>query len=404
MEKTQVLIIGAGPSATVAAGVLNKKGVSVKIIEKESFPRFVIGESLLPRCMDNLEKAGLIDEVKKQGFQTKNGAKFIDNNNVCDFNFSDQYTDGWSWTWQVKRADFDYCLAKAIEDRGVEIEYNTMVTDVEFFEDGKSITTVSDKNGNSKQISADHIIDASGYGRVLPRLLNLNKPSDFPVRTSLFAHFKDDLRHEESEGDRITIIVHTQEIWIWIIPFSDHTTSVGIVGSPEDIDCYDGSANEKLQQWIDKIPELKKRFGSMPTLFDARQITGYSAAVSQLYGKGFTLTGNATEFLDPVFSSGVTFATESGALAAELVAKNLNGENVDWEKEYADYINKGVDVFRTFVTGWYDGTLQKIFFTEKENELMKKQICSVLAGYVWDSSNPFVKKHKRALKALSNAI
>ncbi|NMM47873.1 NAD(P)/FAD-dependent oxidoreductase [Marinigracilibium pacificum] len=402
--ETQVLIIGAGPSATVAAGVLYREGISVKIIEKEQFPRFVIGESLLPRCMDNFEKAGLLDAIKKQGFQTKKGAKFISHSKESDFNFSFQHTAGWSWTWQVKRADFDLCLANAIQEKGVEIIYNTTVVDVEFQENGSSLTTIKNIDGTTDKIKADHIIDASGYGRVLPRLLNLDAPSNFPVRTSLFAHFKDSNRHQEVDGDRIIIVVYNPKVWGWVIPFSDGTSSVGIAGNLEDINIFEGSPSDQLYAWINQIPQIKDRFADMSLIFDAKQITGYSKAVSKLCGKGFTLTGNAAEFLDPVFSSGVTFATESGALAASLIAKELKGEFVDWDKEYVEYIKSGVDVFRTFVNSWYDESLQKIIFSEKNNELIKNQICSVLAGYVWDKSNPFVKKHDRALKALYNVV
>lgn len=403
-EEIDVLIIGAGPSGTVAAGVLHKNGISTKIIEKQSFPRFVIGESLLPRCMDNLEKAGLLDIVKQQGFQEKFGAKFIDNENSCDFDFSDQYSEGWSWTWQVKRAQFDNALAQEIERKGIEIDYKTEVIGVAFNDDGTSVTTAKNEFGIEKSIRAKHVVDASGYGRVLPRLLELDRPSDFPVRTSLFSHVKDDNRTKGSDGNRITIVVYKQDVWIWIIPFSDNVTSVGVVGSPEDINRFKGSPTEQFEQWIAEAPQLAERFKGMDFIFEPKQITGYSAAVSQLYGKGFTLTGNSTEFLDPVFSSGVTFATESAALAGSLIAKELKGETVDWEKEYSEYIKQGVEVFRSFVLGWYDGTLQKIFFTDKENEAMKKQICSVLAGYVWDTSNPFVKRHSRALKALANVL
>ena len=133
-------------------------------------------------------------------------------------------------------------------------------------------------------------------------------------------------------------------------------------------------------------------------------IKNYSKAVKQLYGKGYALTGNSAEFLDPVFSSGVTFATESGLKAAKLITKELNGEKVDWENDYTGYIMKGVDVFRTYVSEWYTGNLQKIFFHRPENPIIKEQICAVLAGYVWDETNPFVKNHNRLVKTVAKVI
>src|SRR6188472_1801923 len=100
-EQVDVLVIGAGPSGTVAASIVNKSGFKVKIVEKLKFPRFVIGESLLPRCMVPLEEAGFLDAIKAKGFQQKFGAKFVKNDLVCDFDFSNQFTEGWTWTWQV---------------------------------------------------------------------------------------------------------------------------------------------------------------------------------------------------------------------------------------------------------------------------------------------------------------
>ena len=101
LKEVDVLVIGAGPSGTIAASILNKSGLKVQIVEKMLFPRFVIGESLLPRCMEALEEAGFLDAVKAKKFQQKDGAKFVMEDKVCDFNFNQQYTQGWTWTWQV---------------------------------------------------------------------------------------------------------------------------------------------------------------------------------------------------------------------------------------------------------------------------------------------------------------
>lgn len=399
-----MLVIGAGPSGTVAASILNQSGAKVKIVEKQRFPRFVIGESLLPRCMDNLEAAGFIDIIEQAGFQKKFGAKFEYGWEACNFSFSEQFTKGWSWTWQVQRGEFDHILAKEVEKRGVDVEYESEVVAVELFDDGTSNTQVKRKDGSEYSINAKFIVDASGYGRVLPRLLDLDQPSDFPTRASLFCHLEDLQRPTGIESKTITIIVYNNDIWLWVIPFSDGTTSIGITGTPEVLNQFEGDNSEQFDQWIQEIVTLKDRFRGAKKIFEARKISGYAAAVKQLYGNGYVLTGNSSEFLDPVFSSGVTFATESGALAGKLIAKGLNGEDVDWETDYSKYIKRGVDVFRTFVTEWYSGALPKIFFNEQPDSEIKNQICSILAGYVWDLDNPMVKKHSRAIKALAHFL
>ena len=147
------------------------------------------------------------------------------------------------------------------------------------------------------------------------------------------------------------------------------------------------------------------RFRDAEIILQPTVITGYAITTKKLYGDGFVLTGNATEFLDPVFSSGVTFAMESGHTAAKLVARHLrNDSTIDWNNEYTGHMMQGINTFRSYVSGWYDGTLHDIFFARDINQSFKSQICSVLAGYVWDLNNPFVKKHDTALKALAKVI
>ncbi len=403
-KNTDVLIIGAGPSGCVAASYLHGKGINVKVVEKSKFPRFVIGESLLPRCMDHFEEVGLLECLQACGFEIKDGARFIKGDAVCHFDFSKKHTKGWDYTWQVPRADFDQVLANEVQRKGVDISFEHEVVAVEFREDGASKTTIRNKEGNLETINAKFIIDSSGYGRVLPRLLNLDKPSALPKHSSIFTHVKEEKRPEGPEGTLITFDVVSTETWLWVIPFSNGNTSLGYVGPTEYLESFPGTNSEKLKAMIKLSDYYKDRFKDSEFLFEPILIKNYSKSVKQLYGKGYALTGNSSEFLDPVFSSGVTFATESGLLAAKLMYRELNGEKVDWEVDYADYIKSGVAVFSTYVNEWYTGNLQKIFFHRPENPEIKKQICAVLAGYVWDQTNPFVKNHQRLVKTVTHVI
>ena len=131
-QQVDVLVIGAGPAGTVAASIIHQAGYRVRIVEKQQFPRFVIGESLLPRCMEALEEAGFLDAVKAGGFQEKGGAKFEKNGKICDYSFGDAYTKGWTWTWQVPRAEFDKILADTVASQGVPVDYQTTVTGIRF--------------------------------------------------------------------------------------------------------------------------------------------------------------------------------------------------------------------------------------------------------------------------------
>lgn len=402
-EKVDVLVIGAGPSGTVAASIINKEGYKVKIVEKLTFPRFVIGESLLPRCMEALIEADFLDVVKEQGFQEKFGALFVKDDKKCDFSFATQFTKGWDWTWQVPRAGFDKVLADAVEKMGVPVCYETAVTDIKF-NGSDSITTVEDKNGELSQIEARFIVDGSGYGRVIPRLFNMERNSNLPPRKTIFAHTRDVNRSMADEPNRITIISHQKGVWIWAIPFSDGITSLGFVGTHTFFDKFEGSLEEQFRAMIDAEPHLKERFGGVELVFEPKVLESWSATCDKFYGEGFVLTGNVTEFLDPMFSSGVTLATVSSQNAAHLVLKKLRGEAIDWEKEYMEPVMQGVNTFRTYVNAWYEGTLDTIFFADEPNIDAKNKICSVLAGYVWDMENPFVKDHEKSLKKLARLI
>jgi flavin-dependent dehydrogenase len=403
IEKVDVLVIGAGPAGTVAASIVNKAGFKVKIVEKLRFPRFVIGESLLPRCMEALTEAGFVEAVREKGFQEKSGAKFVKNGVTCDYLFADQFTEGWNWTWQVPRSEFDKTLADTVEKMGVPVSYETTVADI-IFTGSDSVTTVEDIQGNKTQIAARFIIDGSGYGRVIPRLFNLDKPSNLPPRKALFAHTVDLRRSLADEPNRITIVVHKPGVWIWVIPFSSGVTSLGFVGNAEFFAQYEGSTEQQFRTLIASDPYLSERFNAVELVFEPKILESWSSTTEQFYGGGFVLTGNVTEFLDPVFSSGVTLATVSSQLAAHLVIRTLNGETVDWDKEYMEQMMQGVNTFRSYVMAWYEGTLDTIFFADKQDPQIKKMICSVLAGYVWDLDNPYVKNHGTALQKLARTI
>lgn len=398
-ETIDLAIIGAGPAGSVAAALAHRAGLKVRVFEATRFPRFVIGESLLPRCMDVLETAGLLEAARGRGYLVKDGALFLRGRARCDFRFRDQFTPGWTWTWQVPRADFDQTLARAVVEMGVPIEWETRVVAASFARTPE--LTVVDAEGARAQVKARFVIDASGYGRVLPRLLDLEAPPSLPPRRALFTHVSGDHRPEGPEEGRIWICVHPGGAWIWIIPFADGRTSVGAVATPAFFAQHPGPPEQSLRAILDGEEAVRKRLAGVHFEFEPRAIEGYSASVKRLWGPGFCLVGNATEFLDPVFSSGVTLALESSLRATELAIRQLGGETVDWNRDYSAHMMRGIDVFRTFVDRWYDGVLPDLFFAAQEDTTVRAQICSVLAGYVWDQNNPFVREPARKVDQLA---
>jgi flavin-dependent dehydrogenase len=176
------------------------------------------------------------------------------------------------------------------------------------------------------------------------------------------------------------------------------------VADPEFFQAYPSELEARLRTVLMSDPNAAARLAGMRFVMPAQRIGGYSCGVKQLCGPGFALVGNATEFLDPIFSSGVTLALASANRAAKVLARHLRGEAVDWETEYAAHVRQGVETFRAYVSAWYDGSLPGIFFAAQRNRGILKQICSVLAGYVWDQQNPYVTQPERALPLLARIV
>ncbi len=402
MEQFDVVVIGAGPSGSVSASLLKQKGLNVCVLEKQHFPRFVIGESLLPHCMEILEAAGLADAVHAEpSFQFKNGAAFTWGNRYTYFDFTDKFTPGPGTTYQVRRGIFDKILIDETAKKGVDVRFGHEV--LAFYNAGESAKLqVRTETGEQYELTAKFVLDASGYGRVLPQLLDLETPSHLPARVARFTHIDDNISAEDFDRNKILITTHPQhrDVWLWLIPFADNRCSIGVVGLPETLE---GDNETVLKKFALECPMLKRILANAnwENEFPFRNIQGYSANVKALHGRHFALLGNAAEFLDPVFSSGVTIALHSALLAADLVDRQLKGESVDWQKQFAEPLMVGVNAFRTYVTGWYNGSFQDVIYAKNPQPEIRQMISSILAGYAWDENNPFVAKSDQRLKALA---
>lgn len=402
----QVVIIGAGPSGSVAAALLHAQGVNVRVIEKKLFPRFSIGESLLPACMEVIEKAGMTSAVSAGGFQYKDGAAFRHNGIYTAFDFEDKYSKGPGTTYQVQRGSFDKILADEANAQGVEICYQHELVDISF-SDTHALLDVAVDGGERYQIEAEYVLDGSGFGRVLPKMLKLEEPSCLPSRKAIFTHIIDNIdprKHELTyDRNKILISVHptNADVWYWLIPFSNGTASFGVVGEPSFFEQYSEDNLLALKQLAFEEPGLATLLVDAKYPNNVGEIGGYSANVKHLATERYALLGNAGEFLDPVFSSGVTIAMKSAEFAVECIVKQLSGQSVNWEEEYAKPLMVGVDTFRDYVEGWYSGALQDVIFYQNANPNIKRMVCSILAGYAWDTTNPYVSESKRRLATLA---
>lgn len=402
-NQVDVVVIGAGPSGTVSAALLQQQGYRVRILERQHFPRFSIGESLLPQCMVYLEEAGLTELVNKAGFQLKNGAAFSWGKRHTWFSFEEKFTSGPGTTFQVERAKFDKLLADEVMRRGVDIRFGQTITAYAETDTGTRVTARAD-DGTLSTIDSRFVLDASGFGRVLPTLLNLETPSDFPVRQALFTHVHDGMPSAALEREKILITVHPKErdIWYWLIPLNDTKCSCGVIISAEKLARRQGdNPKDLLLELIAEAPEYHKLFANAQWPMAVKQRGGCARNVTHLATNRYALLGNAGEFLDPIFSSGITIAMRSASMAVAALVRQLEGETVDWYTDYEAPLRQGVDTFRVFVDAWYDGLFQDVIFFDQRNASVRNMISSVLAGYAWDTDNPFVADPVRRMTTIA---
>jgi flavin-dependent dehydrogenase len=406
ITKTDVVIVGAGPSGSVAAAMLAQRGRRVEVVERQHFPRFSIGESLLPQSMVFLEEAGLLADVAAEGFQFKDGAAFHHAGTDTAISFPEKSAAGPSTTFQVRRDRFDLALANGAAKKGAHIVYGEEVIAFESSPDGVAVT-VKDEAGEMRRIEARFALDGSGFGRVFSRLLDLEEPSAFPSRRSVFCHVRDNISEPTFDRNKILISVNPQnpEIWYWLIPLADGLSSIGAVGREADIAAAGATDHERLFSLIGEVDYLQRVLQHAEVVRPVGTIVGYACSVKSLIGPNYALLGNAAEFLDPVFSSGVTIALKSASLATGLIERTFNGETVDWEKEFVAELYVGIETFRACVEAWYSGVLQRIIFN-KPDEIndTTRMLTSVLAGYAWDRNNAIVREPRRFLRLVDQLI
>ncbi len=403
VERRQVVVVGAGPSGSIAAALLKRRGRDVLVLERQKFPRFSIGESLLVHCLDFVAEAGMIEAVDAAGFQYKNGAAFVRSGSYSDYDFGQRFAPGRPSTYQVQRATFDKLLADEAGKQGVEIRYEVEVLAIGNPNGGgRRALTVRNANGEVGTVEADFVLDASGFGRTLPKLLDLEEPSNFPLRQAIFTHVEDRIPAGAFDRHKIRVTVHPRhvDVWYWLIPFSNGRSSLGVVARKEFLERYAGPPEQRLRTLVAEDPGLASLLGDAEWDTPVRELAGYAANVKQMHGPGFALLGNAAEFLDPVFSSGVTIAMRSASMAVHVLDRQLRGERVDWTNEFERPLRRGVDCFRAYVEAWYDGRFQTIVFHEPKAEPVKRMVCSVLAGYAWDERNPFAAQASQKLGTL----
>src|SRR5690606_26800537 len=272
-------------------------------------------------------------------------------------------------------------LADEAAKQGVEIRYRHRVLGFEPV-DGGARLTVQASDAEPFTIDARFVLDASGFGRTLAKLLDLEVPSEQPVRIALATHVTDAATEDAFDRAKVQVIVHPKhsQVWYWLIPFPNHRCSIGCIATPDFHAHYPADLTARLQAMIAEEPFLSRILVDADWRSPVRQIAGYTAHVRAMHGPSFALLGNAAEFLDPVFSSGLAIAMRSASLGAQVLDRQLRGDAVDWTRDFEAPMRKGVGTFRVYVQAWYDGRFQKVMFAKNKTPGIRKMISSILAG------------------------
>ena len=386
-EFYDAVVIGGGPAGSTVATMLARAGRSVAVLEKEKFPRFHVGESLLPFSLPIFEKLGVAEKVRAAGFQQKYGAFFWNEQTggTRPVVFENAWDDQHPMAYQVKRADFDQLLLRHSESCGAVVREETSVREV-LFEGGRASGVLArESGGEDREIRAKVVVDASGQSAFLSGKLGTRRFDRKLKRAAVFAHYEGVPRPPGKQAGDILLPIE-DGVWYWIIPFSDGSSSVGAVFDPV---MTRGPEGEDLEGKFERLVSRSARMGEL--LAGGRRtsrvhgISDYSAASSKLAGDGYVLVGDAATFLDPVFSTGVFLAMATGIRAAEAIDAALSRAGRVEAKDFRRYekeANRLVARFRKFVYAFYDPVFFEAFCSKEPFDAMRAAVTSTLAGGV----------------------
>jgi flavin-dependent dehydrogenase len=378
------IVIGGGPGGSTVATVLARAGRKVLLLEKERFPRFHVGESLLPFSLPIFERLGVAEKVRNAGFQVKHGAFFWNEatGGIRPVNFAAGLDDRHPSAYQVKRAEFDDLLLRHAEECGAKVREEAPVERV-LFEAERAVGVVVRRGAGTEEIRARVVVDASGQTALLSRQLGTRKFDAKLRRAGLFAHY-DGIRWPEGQRHGDILLPIDRGVWYWIIPFSDGTCSVGEVFEPS-LAAEGGTLEEKWEMLLARSPRMMEFLAGARRTSRVFGISDYSTSSAKAAGDGWALVGDAATFLDPVFSTGVFLAMAMGERAARRIDGALRKKGTVHAADLAPYekeANRLVGRFRRFVYAFYDPVFFEAFCSKEPFDKMRAAITTVLSGGV----------------------
>ena len=383
-------VAGGGPAGSSAAISLRQRGHSVVLFERENFPRFHIGESLLSTANDAFATLGVTEQIKTASFPAKWGARLYtydgQSGRYVDFTCVREVTR--PQTYQVCRAEFDRILLDRAREVGVDVREACNVVTCEFAPDSAILGVASCGNAATGRVRVRALVDATGRGGLLARKFNLRTEEPRLANIAIYSHYTNVPRLDGPRPDDIRLIARNDAGWFWLIPISKELTSVGVV-LPKTLyrRLANGSAEETLNSTIADTPMVDGLMREARREWPVRVEKDFSYSASAYAGDRWILAGDAGSFLDPVFSTGVSIAMESGIEAADELHRAL-GRNDFSGSNFAGFSRrqrKRFETFRRFVVGFYTPHFRDVFFSPEPPTLIFRSVATMLAGK-WDAS------------------
>jgi geranylgeranyl reductase family protein len=383
-----VIVVGGGPAGSTAAALVAQEGHSVLLLDRERFPRFRIGESLMPATYWTLKRLGVLEQMKASPFVRKHSVQFFSKNGRpgAPFYFSEIDDHESSATWQVDRRGFDKMLLDNARNTGVEVHERANVRDVLF--DGARATGVRVEvaDGARAELESRVVVDATGQTGLLSRKLKLKNQDENLRHASIYTRYSG-ARRDEGIDEGATLIMHTDNAraWFWYIPLQDDQVSVGVV-APIDYLLKDrrGGPQAIFDEELQRCPAMLERLESATQSMDATPVRDFSYISKRIAGDGWVLAGDAFGFLDPIYSTGVFFALKSGENAADAIVEAMKKQDFSAAilGRHGDAYVAGMEALRKLVYAYYDEQFNFAHFLER-HPARREDLVNLLVGNVF---------------------
>jgi len=382
-----VVVIGGGPAGAAASTLIADAGRQVCLYERDRFPRFHVGESLIPETYWVLDRLGMVDKLRKSPFVKKNSVQFFSANGQesSPFYFLEHKDHKSSQTWQVVRSEFDALMLDNAREHGVEVHQGVRVRDVLFDGERSVGLRIRESDDSEREVRARVVVDASGQSGILMRKLDLRVWDPILNKGVIWSYFRGALRGTgRDEGATLILQSGSRNGWFWFIPLHEDRASVGLVAPFDYLFKRESSHQETFLEEVETCPAVKERLAPAERISDYRATRDFSYRARQVAGDGWVLVGDAFGFLDPLYSSGILLALKSGQLAADAIVEGLEKNDLSAAQlgHWGPAFNQGIDRMRRLVCEYYQGFSFGKFIREYPH--LRGFVADLLIGDLFD--------------------